>query len=367
MNSDIALRARLLATALTIAMIGGSADAATTGPVPPLAAAYPPSCLAPPLNDTPSGPAFSHSVTLATLDLDTMEYRGFEPVDFTFWRVACVGGRSALLLRIARATNAPASTAAQFPFQYGLLATQGNYTATLRLAQEPNTTMSSVQPGSLVVASMTLVVENVLRDASTQQGVPPGLPAGIGPTHFDFNQALRVTLPDPTSAGITPRPAAIVLDLPAYDRSLYPAAAGAMPISGYNAGNYFDGAHNGEGLLLEIGDDGQTSGAQRYLSAAWFTYDRNGSPFWIFGTARFAPGATFVDVPLASFAAGGFAGAFGSSAAMSPWGSMRVSFPDCDSVYFSYAAGASVQAPVPVGAGERVWTRLTQSNGLSCK
>ena len=102
-----------------------AAGAVTTGPVPSSGAAYPPSCLSAPLIDEPSGPVVTRASTLASIDLETNEYHGVESVDVTFWRVACEGGKSALLMRIARVPGADLSMAAQYPFDYGISATHG--------------------------------------------------------------------------------------------------------------------------------------------------------------------------------------------------------------------------------------------------
>src|SRR5512140_591062 len=123
------------AAALFFMLAPIAALAATSGPVRLPASAYPPSCLSAPLTDTPTGPVFTRSATLASIDRDTNEYHGTESVEYAFWRVACDGGKSALLLRISRSPGADPQRAAQFPFQYGLSATQAGSTGTVRLAQ----------------------------------------------------------------------------------------------------------------------------------------------------------------------------------------------------------------------------------------
>ena len=62
----------------------------------------------------------------------------------------------------------------------------------------------------------------------------------------------------------------------------------------------------------------------------------------------------------------GFGGQFGASSTQSAWGSITLSFPDCASMHFTYAARAGLTPPVPGGSGERMWTRLTGANGLAC-
>jgi hypothetical protein len=351
------------------AIVSHTAIAVTTGPVAANTAAYPPSCLAAPLVDVPSSLSYRQPTKLAAVDRDTLEFAGFETVDFTFWRVACEAGRSALLVRIARAQDANAAHAVQFPFAYGLAARQAGRTGTLRLAQEPNTGTASLPPGALIDSAITLVVENLPQDADFPGFiVPSALPAGVHGAAFDFNRALDVVIPDAQTAGIDPPPTAIVLSIPAYDERAYPEASAPMPISGYNGGNYDDPAHAGEGIIVEIGNRPAGAGEpSRYVSLAWFTYDTEHRPFWLFGVAPFVPGVRAIAVPIASFRDGGFAGDFGASSTPVPWGSVSLSFPDCESMHFEYAARAGLQPPLPAGAGERNWRRVTQANGLACR
>lgn len=348
---------------LAACLLGHSGvHAVTTGPTPH-SGAYPPSCLSSPLTDAPTGPTYSRSTMFASIDRRTSEYHGFESVDLTFWRVACDGGKSALLLRIARAPNADPSRAAQFPFNYGFSVTQGSVTGTVRLAQEPNALASNLTPGAVITSSVTLILENVSTGNPTVAAVPPAVVPGA----FDFNQPLDIIIPNPSVIGISPPPPLVVLSIPAYDPGLYPAASAPMAVSGYNAGSYYDPAHGGEGIVADVGDAGTPQTRLRFLSLAWFTYDQNGKALWIYGVATFTPGATTVQLPMAYFSNGGFAGAFGASAASSAWGSVTVSFPDCTSMHLSYAANPGLPAPVPSGSGERTWSRLTEQNGLNCR
>ena len=89
-------------------------------------------------------------------------------------------------------------------------------------------------------------------------------------------------------------PIAPPLSIPAYDASQYAAASSPLPITGYNAGSYYDPAHDGEGFIVDIMGNfaGEFGEPLRTMNLAWFTYDQAGRPYWIWGTKTFSPGAT---------------------------------------------------------------------------
>ncbi len=366
-NGDNFRMKRLLIWAAALSFFTG-AHALTTGPSQQGAVAYPPSCLAWPIwYDLPSGPTWSRSTLLAVLDRTTLQQVGHESVDFTFWRVPCDGGRSAVMLRISRAPAPNLNRLVQFPPVPGLAIRQGSITHVVRLAEEPNTQNSSLVPGSLISGGVTLVLEHFFRIDPINGGAlkPGGGSQGLSDPYIDFNQALDVTIPAAPDIGLSPIPPP--LSIPAYDPSQYPAASMPLPVTGYNAGSYFDPAHPGEGMLVGVMGDlaGDFMLPKRVITLAWFTYDQGGRPFWLYGSAVFDPGARGVTVPLGYYANGGFAGA--STAGRLPWGTVTVSFPDCTAMRFTYAANANLPAPVPSGSGDRTWARLTQENGLSCR
>ena len=342
--------------------------ATTTGPNSQSNVAYPPSCLAwTVVRDEPSGPSYSRSTSLAVLDQETLQPLGYEPVVFTFWRVACSGGRSALLLRISRDSNADLTKVVQFPLIPGLAAKQGSQSGLVRLTQEPSTFESHLAPGALIAREVTVVVENFFRHYRFDWGASiPGVSEADSDRFWIFDNALEITIPNPSTGGVSPP---LVVSIPAYDKSQYPAASQPLPITGYNAGSYFDPAHSGEGIIVDVTSDlpGPFGLIQRGITLAWFTYDQTGRPFWIYGTKIFTPGVRSADVLMSYFANGSFAGGSSAQATRSPWGTVTVAFPDCASMFFSYAASANPPAPVPSGSGERRWARLSQENGLRCQ
>ena len=351
---------------MAFALMSLGVNAVTTGPAGSPVPAYPPSCLAwPLLFDVPSGPTFSRTTSFALVDRATLQPLGYEPVELTFWRVACAGGRPALMLKISRRGEpGDRSRVVQFPNVPGLVARQGSKTGTLRLAQEPNTAHSAIQPGALIPYDVTLVVEHFYRtDAFLGGALTPGAMQRFLDPYFDFAQALEITIPNPSNAASPP----IVVSIPDYDPRLYVAASRSLPASGYHAGSYLDAQHPGEGMIVDVmgGLVGDFMLALKAINLAWFTYDQAGRPFWLHGTATFLPGALEVTVPMDYFANGSFAGT-AAPGTRARWGTVTVSFPDCTSMRLRYAANPNLPAPVPTGTGERAWGRMTQQDGLSC-
>ncbi|MGZ5072364.1 MAG: hypothetical protein ACXWBL_04460, partial [Usitatibacter sp.] len=60
-----------LPVALFFLLAPAAALAATSGPVRLPTPSYPPSCLSAPLTDTPTGPVYTQSATLPSIDRDT--------------------------------------------------------------------------------------------------------------------------------------------------------------------------------------------------------------------------------------------------------------------------------------------------------
>ena len=352
-------------TALLFLLAGflSAAQARTEGPISYPGLSYPTSCLAwPVFYDMPSGPTVTRTTTLAVVDRATGQAQGFEPVTFTFWRVPCNAGRSALLMRITRA-GGNLNRVLQWPTLYGLTARQGTTSGLVRLSQHPNSPEAVLPPGALIPVALTVTVENFYHYEGINGGaVLPGAPGDSGP-YFDFNQALEITIPDPSALVSAPP---LVVSIPAYDPALYPAASLPLFITGHNAGSYFDPAHPGEGMFVGVTTDqvGDFMLLKRSITVAWFTYGRDGRPFWLYGNLQFTPGIREATVPLTYAANGGFAGA--ATGTRSPWGTLVVSFPDCGTMRFSYSANANLPDPVPTGSGQRSWARLTAENGLDC-
>jgi hypothetical protein len=304
--------------------------------------AYPPSCLNAPLpfslfqNDPYK---VSQTVTLVgdPTSSDPNERNYTENDVVTLFRVPCGSATSALLLEIDRPSNASAQYYPIFP---GVAFSATGFVP--RLAADPNTFFSQVFAYDPLFESTVVVFENY-----------------SGGQVLNLNQAFTVSVDN--LSGSTPK----TFTVSAYNPAGYTANSLPLPISGYQSGNFYDAAHNGEGIQIEVGDVSTTS---HYISVAWYTFDDLGLPYWLIGSSNFQIGATQVGpFPLYYGANGGFAGNFGAAATFTAWGTITVSFPNCSTMQFTYAANAGLPAGVPAGSGSKTWTRATQLNGLTCQ
>lgn len=286
---------------------------------------YPPSCLEFPLPATPSGPGQVAAVT------GTGTFTGApEPVELTFWRQPCSGGRGALLLRVNRL--APRDLDIYLP-QW--IATQDGVDMLVRLAIEPNT-----------------FNEFFLTQAATTQVYVFEVPKSGAAIDYNRAFSLRDVVLGPLGT------------VAAYQPSAYPENALSLRITGYLSGSWYDPAHGGEGIFLEIAENPDGSA---FIFYAWFTYDSQGFPYWIIGQASVGQGARSVTVPSLIFQGGGFAGNFNPANLLNAsWGNVTFSFPSCSTLTLQFQSTTSIQG-VPSGSGTRTWSRLTTINGLACE
>lgn len=321
--------------------------------------AYPPSCLQAPLlldlyKNDPAAVSTTINLSGDAYGTTTAEVEYLESDTLTVFRVPCSGGTSALLLQIDRPSNLEGNTTLYpvFPVIYVVTDDIG---VALRTPQDPNTFFSDTVAGTPLYQSGVFVIENTY----------------LSTIQFDFNPALSIFVNNllPTS---NPSADTQELDIPAYNPSLYTAASQPLPITGYETGTWYDSAHSGEGIQTEVGEVG-TAGTQRFVSVSWYTYDSTGTPYWLIGsgiinldTNGVAPNNA--SVTLGYNSGGGFAGNFGAKATQALWGTINVSFPDCNTMTFNYATtGTGIPTGVPVGSGTKTWKRLTQVNGLTCQ
>lgn len=347
------LQRDLSAPAPVTAGVGAKDGIPTANPV----RAYPPSCLSDPLPTTPTGPVYRNTgVELAAVDAQGNFIR--ETVTITIWRVTCSSDQtfnSATLMRIQRAAQFEGD-ADVFPLFPAINVGQGTTgfdtpnLSLIRTATEPNTIIADTPVDSPVVFSTTYVLENY-----------PYTGAG----EFDFNVPFSIRFDNQFSSNRY----YFINNIPLYNptSASYPEAFLSMPISGYFSTNWFDPAYDGEGLVFQVFESvGDTTSLTLLIS--WFTYDTSGVPYWLAGSTSIARGARFATVPVAYFSNGSFGGTGPTGGAdQSSWGTVRVEFPNCNRIGWTYTANPGLPAGVPSGTGTRSWFRLANVNGLPCE
>jgi hypothetical protein len=333
--------------------------------------AYPASCFSDtlpspsnaiqPLPITPTGPVYSRTVTLGTNSQNTSE-----DVTITIWRVACSssgdklsynpdgGYVGATLMRIQR-QSAYEGDSQLYPVYPDIRIAQGNitfdnpnFTDYVRVASEPNTVVSDTIVGSPIINSTTYVLENY-----------PNPSLGF----FYFNNAFTIRFDNGYQGG------RVTTSVPDYSPTsqTYPAAFLPMAVNGYLTGSWYDPTHGGEGMLTQVYDTGD--GVNRTFFAAWYTFDQSGLPFWLVAQANFPIGTTQLqNVQVLYATGGGFAGHFTPPIQRNVWGTMNVSFPDCQHIKFDYNGSTGTVQGGPGGSGTGVvWTRLGNINSLNCQ
>ncbi len=299
-------------------------------------------CLSDPLPTMPESgtPVVSTTITLPQLVSNTPE-----SVGIVIWRVACPGGVSALVGSIQRAYGLYGTQPAPgFP-TFGIR--QNNWVVGSRIAIEPNTVRSYFPVGTPVVYSFSFVfeIDPIVTDLSP----------------IDFNKALEVEVYGTSANPLLPN-LLTSMALPDYNPALYPSNSAPMPVTGYNSGAYYDSTHGGEGMLVQVVD----VGGGPFFFAAWYTFDKLGVPYWLTAQGAFTKGATQISVPMFYTLGGGFAGNFPPPVQTQSWGTMTVSFPDCNTMSFSYNGAVPGNSNSPAGSGSKTWHRLGAINGFLC-
>jgi hypothetical protein len=343
----------------TTRAIGATGTAVTSATLPGLpfsnaARVYPPSCASYPLPDTPTNILYTGAQNLYARNADGSP-AGIETDQITFWQLPCSssgattpynldGGANALtLMRIDRGSSS--GNAGTFPTFPSITAAQEIsgvvYTNFARSAIEPNTVVAEAPYDSPVIYSTTYVLESYPYDGEY--------------IYYDYNFQLTVNPYDGNSSD------ELVLSFPAYAPA---TGAGNNPIDGFLSTAWYDPTHSGEGMFVDVFE----SGADTIFTTAWYTYDQLALPFWLLGQATVPAGATSLsNVPVYYYTGGGFAGDFGANSGQLTWGTMDVSFPDCNHMNFSFSGSTDSATAGPSGSGAREWQRLANVNGLSCE
>lgn len=132
-------------------------------------------------------------------------------------------------------------------------------------------------------------------------------------------------------------------------------SASAITITRDFSASWFDPSHAGHGFSMEVVDNA----AGKSMVAYWYTFDAAGAPLWILAQGP-VNGAR---ATLQGYTVNG--GRFGNDFAASqvqvvPWGSLEVSFSDCNHGAVSWQPTASLPA------GTMPIERLTQLFGSAC-
>jgi hypothetical protein len=318
--------------------------------------AYPPSCL----NDgVPFGKSnlYTNVQTVAlTLQMYDSATGGYSPEieSLSVWRVPCSDGKAATVLELDRpaATNGSTTKYPIFPTIYITTTATGTTQIFPRLAQEPNTRFEDV-PAQYTLDTFTFFYSSTAfvfehYDASNYSRATPVV---------DYNQAFTLNVNNLASGG-----APLVLQVPAY---VPPTTPALMEISGYMTTNWTSQTQGGEGIVMQVYDNADH--ATRELVFAWFTYDEQGLPFWLYGEGSLPIGATSVTAQTAYFKGGTFAPAT-VSAAVPPtiWGTVTFTFPDCGHMKIVYNGDASA-VHGPKGNSTATFARVADVNGLVCQ
>jgi hypothetical protein len=344
--------------AADVAQVRAAAAAGSGGPAEIYAnsqRAYPPSCL----NDgVPFGKSnlYTNVQTVAlTLQVYDSTTGGYSPEteSVSIWRVPCSGGKAATVLELDRpaATNASTTQYPIFPSIYITTAATADTHIFPRLAQEPNTRFEDFSSqytldGLIFFHSSTIFVFEDY-DASNPRATPV----------VDYNQAFTLNINNLASGG-----SPLVIQVPAY---VPPTTPALMEISGYMSTNWTSQTQGGEGIVMQVYDNADH--ATRELVFAWFTYDDQGLPFWLYGEGTVNIGATTVTATTAYFKGGTFAPA-AVSAAVPPtiWGTVTFTFPDCGHMKIVYSGDASA-VHGPKGNSSATFARVADVNGLVCQ
>lgn len=120
------------------------------------------------------------------------------------------------------------------------------------------------------------------------------------------------------------------------------------------SGAWYDPSHDGEGWLLELLSDGRAL-------LAWFTYDPDGRQAWFYNVGAVAGDSITVDLLIPSGTDFG-PGFDPEGVSLPPWGTVTMSFTDCESGTLSYDSALE-----GYGTGELQLTRLTRLAGTDCQ
>lgn len=336
----------------------GEGFGGTNGPYANPYREYPASCIADPLPATPTGPVYTMNIDLAAWHPGLGDYVRETGLKVSVWRIPCSSSgewdNAVTLMRVQRAAEVEGS-ADQLPLFPGVSVSQGEVEFDnpaghdlARVAEEPNTIVSQFTVDSEMIYSTTYVLE--------------AYPVANRP-FIDYTGAFNLRLDNYINDG---RARQYTLQIPAYDPAKYAAASQPLPINGHMSNNYYDPAHSGEGMVVQVFERGDIGTYD--LNFNWFTYGPDGEPFWITGGASLEPGTREVTTSEVGYLTeGGFGGNFGARANAHPWGTVSFAWPSCGHLQLTFTSLTGLPANVPQGSGTLNWIPTGDINGLTCE
>ena len=302
---------------------------------------YPPSCLPFPLPTVPQGPVLLQGPLPFVSVLDGQQKSVFTRI----WRFPCTEQKSAVIMTL----HGQLSDVVEMP-RFTVAAIENSLPvadwSSIRLATEGNTlgqdvTVAAIEPG--------VDVSYVFELAAAEVRVP------------NLNEQFAIVAQLSNGNALFPAfPATILRAYQADPGYQWPAKSP----SGFNSGSYFDRSKPGEGLVMQVVELGQLV----VVTAYWLTYGANGEGVWLAGASPVSSGQPEVRLELYGYRGGGFAGAFEQTNAPSPvrWGTIDVQFLSCDRVKFRFQSNHG-DVRLPIGEGERTWSRFGAINLLACE
>lgn len=127
----------------------------------------------------------------------------------------------------------------------------------------------------------------------------------------------------------------------------------SLDLRGATSGSWYNPGQSGHGLALERLPNGR-------VALSWYTYRRDGSPFWLIGSGR-QHGPQLVVQALE--ASGGQPPSHWdeSEVSVQPWGELRIEFADCNNATLHWSSDDP-----DFGEGSLAVQRLTRIDGLRC-
>ena len=135
------------------------------------------------------------------------------------------------------------------------------------------------------------------------------------------------------------------------------ALADMVLADGKATGKWFNPERSGEGSYIEI----INTGCSKQIGVAMFTFDDKGAPLWISGNIAIGNNDEVVAIPVSQFDGPVWGPGFDSDDLnITPFGTITVRFPTCDTALFSVVTEVGLQN------GNYSLIRLTDIEGIDC-